>query len=136
MASPPAASGIDPGSGRYVVAAADVAAFARDGYVHLPQVLTAAELAAFEPWYTKFLTGELRPEGKDLCDMSGAVDRTPDQYTVYNAMLPRRYSKEFLAQSQLYAERCVAGPEGSRAAPTDRSLPYRSRPPTTAEPPD
>ena len=53
----------------------------------------------------KFLTGELRPEGKDLCDMSGAVDRTPDQYTVYNAMLPRRYSKEFLAESQLYAER-------------------------------
>ena len=107
MADPPAASGIDPGSGRYVVAATDVAAFARDGYVHLPQVLTAAELAAFEPWYDKFLTGELRPEGKDLCDMSGAVDRTPDQYTVYNAMLPRRYSKEFLAESQLYAERCA-----------------------------
>ena len=59
---------------------------------HLSGVLTESEIASeMEPVYEKFLKGELRPEGKDLCDMSGATDRTPDEYTVFNAMLPRKY---------------------------------------------
>ena len=75
----------------YTVTPEMIAAFERDGYVHIPGVLTEAELAEVEEPMMRFIKGEVLPEGKDLCDMSGAVDRTPDEYTVFNAMLPRRY---------------------------------------------
>ena len=75
----------------YVVTPEQIEAFERDGYVHIPAVLTESEMAEIEEPMMRFLRGEVNPEGKDLCDMSGATDRTPDEYTVYNAMLPRRY---------------------------------------------
>ena len=75
----------------YTVTPEMIAAFERDGYVHIPGVLTEAEMAEVEKPMMRFIKGEVLPEGKDLCDMSGAVDRTPDEYTVFNAMLPRRY---------------------------------------------
>ena len=75
----------------YRVSEAMIEAFERDGYVHIPGVLTDAEMAEVEEPMMRFIKGEVLPEGKDLCDMSGAVDRTPDEYTVFNAMLPRRY---------------------------------------------
>jgi len=88
-----------------VVSEADIQFFKENGYVHLPGVLTEQELASeIEPVYDKFLKGELRPEGKDLCDMSGATDRTPDEYTVFNAMLPRKYHPEW--QGNTFEQRC------------------------------
>ena len=75
----------------YTVTPEMIAAFERDGYVHIPGALTEAELAEVEEPMMRFIKGEVLPKGKDLCDMSGAVDRTPDEYTVFNAMLPRRY---------------------------------------------
>ena len=75
----------------YVVTPAQIEAFERDGFVHIPGVLSESELLEIEQPVTKFLRGEVTPDGKDLCDMSGATDRTPDEYTVFNAMLPRRY---------------------------------------------
>ena len=58
--------------------------------------MSEEELAeVVEPVYNKFLTGELKPKGKDLCDMSGATNRTPDEFTVFNAMLPRTYYPEW-----------------------------------------
>jgi len=75
----------------YVVTPEQIETFERDGYVHIPAVLTEDEMAEIEEPMMRFLRGEVNPEGKDLCDMSGATDRTPDEYTVYNAMLPRRY---------------------------------------------
>ena len=75
----------------YVVSPAQIEAFERDGFVHIPGVLSESELLEIEQPVTKFLRGEVTPDGKDLCDMSGATDRTPDEYTVFNAMLPRRY---------------------------------------------
>ena len=74
----------------YVVTPEQIETFERDGYVHIPAVLTEDEMAEIEEPMMRFLRGEVNPEGKDLCDMSGATDRTPDEYTVYNAMLPRR----------------------------------------------
>jgi phytanoyl-CoA hydroxylase len=53
-----------------VVTAEQVAAFERDGYVHIPGVLTEAEMAQVEEPMGKFLRGEVLPKGKDLCDMS------------------------------------------------------------------
>lgn len=75
----------------YIVTEEQIEAFERDGYVHIPGVLSEGEMGEVEDPMMKFLRGEVLPEGKDLCDMSGATDRTPEQYTVYNAMLPRRY---------------------------------------------
>ena len=75
----------------YIVSPAQIEAFERDGYVHIPGVLSESELLEIEEPVMKFLRGEVNPDGKDLCDMSGATDRTPDEYTVFNAMLPRRY---------------------------------------------
>mmetsp|Transcript_20979 Transcript_20979/g.35190 ORF Transcript_20979/g.35190 Transcript_20979/m.35190 type:complete len:365 (+) Transcript_20979:86-1180(+) len=92
-------------SSGYVVSEADIKFFKENGYVHLPGVLSSEEVASFiEPVYEQFMTGELKPEGKDLCDMSGATDRTPEQYTVFNAMLPRRYHPAW--QGNLYEGRC------------------------------
>ena len=75
----------------YVVTEEQIAAFERDGYVHIPNVLTETEMAEVEEPMGQFLRGEVLPQGKDLCDMSGATDRKPDEFTVFNAMLPRRY---------------------------------------------
>jgi ectoine hydroxylase-related dioxygenase (phytanoyl-CoA dioxygenase family) len=75
----------------YVVTPEQIEAFERDGYVHLPNVLTEDEMREVEEPAMRFIRGEVVPEGKDLCDMSGATDRTPDEYSVFNAMLPRRY---------------------------------------------
>lgn len=41
--------------------------------------------------------------GKDLCDMSGAKGRQPDEYTVYNVMLPRKYHPDI--QNNLFEKR-------------------------------
>ena len=45
----------------------------------------------FHQVYNDFLIGRIDVAGNDLCDMSGASDRTPQQFTVYNVMLPRTY---------------------------------------------
>ena len=42
--------------------------------------------------------------GKDLCDMSGARDRSPSEYTVYNVMLPRTYYPKW--QGNIFEQRC------------------------------
>ncbi|KAK9818064.1 hypothetical protein WJX72_006502 [[Myrmecia] bisecta] len=92
-------------SGGYAVSRADVALFHEQGFVHLPGVLSQEELQqVIEPVYTMFMRNEIPIPGKDLCDMSGAKGRTPDQYTVYNVMLPRKYYPEW--QGNLFERRC------------------------------
>lgn len=54
--------------------------------------------------YDKFMRREIIPKGKDLCDMSGAVGRKPEEFTLYNVMLPRIYYPSF--QNNLYEKRC------------------------------
>lgn len=56
--------------------------------------------------YDAFLAGEIPVTGKDLCDMSGAKDRTPEDYSVYNVMLPRRYCPAW--QGNVFEQRCQA----------------------------
>lgn len=72
-----------------------VDAFVRDGYVHLPGVLSEQELALIERDYERFLTGEIPVEGKDFCDMSGGYGADPSSFSVINVMLPRRYYPEW-----------------------------------------
>lgn len=59
-------------------------------------------------WYEAYLQGTIPTQGravlgKDLCDMSGAKGRTPDAYTVYNVMLPRKYHPAI--QNNLFEKR-------------------------------
>ena len=77
---------------QYQVTAEDVAAFRRDGYVHLRGVVSADELAEIESVYAQFLRREIEVPGKDLNDMTtGEHGTDPASYSIINVMLPRRY---------------------------------------------
>ncbi|MEZ6018120.1 MAG: phytanoyl-CoA dioxygenase family protein [Planctomycetota bacterium] len=77
------------------------AAFARDGYVHVRDLVDAATMVELEATYMRFLRGEIPVTGRDFCDMAAdygatadaAADRSTaiDRLDVLNVMLPRRY---------------------------------------------
>jgi phytanoyl-CoA hydroxylase len=54
--------------------------------------------------FFKYLRREIEVPGKDLCDMSGVKGRTPDEFTVYNVMLPRIYHPAW--KNNLFEQRC------------------------------
>ncbi len=76
---------------RYVVTAARRDAFRRDGWVHLPGVVTEEELCGLEREFERFLAREIEVPGKDFCDMAGTYDRPIEEWAVVNVMLPGRY---------------------------------------------
>jgi len=81
---------------RYLVDDDERARFERDGYVHLPGVLTAEEIDAIEVVYDTFLRGEIDVPGKDLSDMvTGEYGTDPNNYAIFNVMLPRRYHPDW-----------------------------------------
>jgi len=80
-----------PDQAHYTVTEDDRERFRRDGYVHLRGVLSEDEVAAIEVDYDRFLRQEIRVDGKDYCDMAGDYGRTPDEYSIVNVMLPRKY---------------------------------------------
>jgi hypothetical protein len=53
------------------------------------------EVAALEVVYDRFLRREIEVPGKDFCDMAGDYGREPDDYSIVNVMLPRRYHPEW-----------------------------------------
>lgn len=77
--------------GRYEIDDDDRERFRRDGYVHLRGLLTDDEVAAIEAVYDRFLRREIEVPGKDYCDMAGDYGRAPEDYSIINVMLPRRY---------------------------------------------
>ncbi len=79
----------------YQVTAEEKARFLRDGYLVLRQVVTAQELDAIDDVFETFARGGVVGMGKDFCDMSGGLDRKPDDFTLINAMLPRVYQPKF-----------------------------------------
>lgn len=89
---------------RYLVTDADREAFRRDGYVHLPGVMSDDEMADIEAVYDRFLRGEIAVAGKDFNDMTtGEHSTDPSGYAVVNVMVPRRYLPEW--QGNLYERR-------------------------------
>jgi phytanoyl-CoA hydroxylase len=81
---------------RYEVTDDERARFERDGYVHLPGVLTDDELADLDPVYDAFMRGEIAVEGRDLYDMvTGEFGTDPTTYAIFNVMLPRVYFPEW-----------------------------------------
>jgi hypothetical protein len=77
--------------GYYEIDESDRQRFIRDGYVHLAGLLTEAEVADLEVVYDRFLRREIEVPGKDYCDMAGDYGRAPQDYSIVNVMLPRRY---------------------------------------------
>jgi len=65
--------------------------FATDGYVHLRGLLTESEVGDLEVTYDRFLRREIEVPGKDYCDMAGDYGRRPEDFSIINVMLPRRY---------------------------------------------
>ena len=90
----------------YVVTDEDRAAFARDGYVHLPGVMADEEVAELEVVYDRFLRREIEVPGKDYCDMAGDYGGRPEDYSIVNVMLPRRYFPAW--QGNLYERRAAS----------------------------
>lgn len=80
-----------PNGDHYLVTDAERAQFERDGWVRLPGVLSAAELAELEPTYMAFLRREIAVPGRDYCDMAGDYEKPVEDYSIVNVMLPRRY---------------------------------------------
>lgn len=72
-------------------------AFRRDGYVHLPGVLSAEEVDEIEAVYDAFLRREIAVDGKDFNDMTtGEHGTDPSGYAIVNVMLPRRYHPDWV----------------------------------------
>lgn len=93
--------------GRYVVTDADREAFRRDGYVHLPGVMSAEEMAEIEAVYDRFLRREIDVAGKDFNDMTtGEHGTDPSGYAIVNVMLPRKYHPEW--QGNLFEQRATS----------------------------
>ncbi len=80
--------------------------FGRQGYVHLPGVLDAAELAEIERVFERFRGGEVPVRGRDFCDMAGDYARRAADFAVVNIMLPRVYLPAW--QGNLYERRAAS----------------------------
>ena len=92
---------------RYVVTDEDRSAFERDGYVHLPGVLSEDEVAEIEAVYERFRRGEIEVPGKDLNDMTtGEYGTDPSAYAIVNVMVPRRYFPEW--QGNVFERRAAS----------------------------
>jgi ectoine hydroxylase-related dioxygenase (phytanoyl-CoA dioxygenase family) len=91
----------------YMVRPEEVEAFHRDGYVHLPQVLTPGELAGIEAVYDRFLRREIPVPGKDFNDMTtGEHGSDPSGYAIVNVMVPRRYLPDW--QGNVFERRAAS----------------------------
>ncbi len=75
----------------YRVTDGERAHFLEQGYVHLRGLLTETEVAELETTYDRFLRREIEVPGRDYCDMAGDYGRDPEDYSIINVMLPRRY---------------------------------------------
>ena len=80
---------------RFLVSDEERERFQRDGWVHLPGVLSEEELVDIESVYDRFTNRDIPVAGRDFCDMSGDYDRDAADFSIINVMLPRRYHREW-----------------------------------------
>jgi hypothetical protein len=90
----------------YWLSTDEVVQFRRDGYVTLTAVMSEAELGAIEPIFSAFIRGEVPEMGRDFCDMSGPYDRKFEDFSLVNAVLPRRYQPDL--KGNLFERRCAS----------------------------
>lgn len=80
----------------YLLSSEAIEAFHADGYVVLSDVVAEDEIATFEPLFMSFVSGEVAGMGRDFCDMSGTYARRVEDFSLINAVLPRRYRCELV----------------------------------------
>jgi ectoine hydroxylase-related dioxygenase (phytanoyl-CoA dioxygenase family) len=80
----------------YILSPEEIAQFHRDGYVTLRDVMSEEDLATIEPDFERFISGGVPGMGRDFCDMSGPYDRTFEEFSLVNAVLPRRYQPDLV----------------------------------------
>ena len=80
--------------------------FAECGYVHLRGLLTPAEVSELELAYDRFLRREIEVPGNDYCDMAGDYGRAPEDFSIINVMLPRRYYPQW--QGNIFERRAAS----------------------------
>jgi len=90
----------------YEITADEYRSFHEDGYVHLRGLLTQAEVDELEVVYDQFLRREIEVPGKDYCDMAGDYGRKPEDYSIINVMLPRRYYPDW--QNNIFERRAAS----------------------------
>lgn len=78
----------------YILSPAEIEQFHRSGYVTLRQVMSSDELLEIEDEFARFIGGEVPGMERDFCDMSGPYDRKFEDFSLVNAVLPRRYRPE------------------------------------------
>lgn len=91
---------------QYILTAGEIEQFHRDGYVSLREVLTESELAEIEQEFQRFIQGEVPEMGRDFCDMSGPYGRSFEEFSLVNAVLPRKYRAAL--QGNLYEMRTAS----------------------------
>ena len=90
----------------YILTPEEIAQFHRDGYITLRGVMTEEELAPIDADFGRFIRGEVAGMGRDFCDMSGPYDRKFEDFSLVNAVLPRRYDPALCGN--LYEQRTTS----------------------------
>jgi hypothetical protein len=90
----------------YRVSPDERARFEADGYVHLRGVLRSDELDELAVTYDRFLRREIVVPGHDYCDMAGDYGRAPEDFSIINVMVPRRYHPAW--QGNVYERRAAS----------------------------
>ncbi len=90
-------------SGGYQLTNDEIAAYKRDGYLILPEVVSEKEILPIEAIYQRFMNREVEGMGRDFCDMSGPYSRPFEEFNIINAVLPRNYAPEL--RNNLYEQR-------------------------------
>jgi ectoine hydroxylase-related dioxygenase (phytanoyl-CoA dioxygenase family) len=90
----------------YILSAEQIEQFHRDGYVTLRGVMTEDELAEIEIEFERFIRGEVPGMGRDFCDMSGPYDRKFEDFSLVNAVLPRKYQPDL--EGNIYEKRTAS----------------------------
>jgi ectoine hydroxylase-related dioxygenase (phytanoyl-CoA dioxygenase family) len=90
----------------YILSPEQIESYQRDGYLTLREVVTEEELRVLEPDFDRFIRGEVTGMERDFCDMSGPADRRFEDFSLINAMLPRRYQPHL--QGNVYELRAAS----------------------------
>jgi len=107
----------------------EIAAYRRDGYIVINDVLTEAEMAEIDPWFDRFVAGEFADTmGRDFCDMSQPYGTPLEKFQLVNAMLPSTYRPELANNVYHRISQNIANqlyPEGTAAMDYEQFLAKR-----------
>lgn len=90
----------------YILTPEQIESYHRDGFILLEQVMTEEELAPIEAEFERFIQGQVPDMGRDFCDMSGPYGRSFEEFSLVNAVLPRKYRPHL--QGNLFERRCAS----------------------------